>query len=730
MRLSLFVACFLIPFGSAAFAPCALAGQPAIRPSGTVSAKPAPGSEPAQESLAERKAVRGAALPELEAGETPELREIRRFEEKAFPPYGMPSLPGAEPDDAPLPLPPALKGRWGGTGDIPRELRSPDVPPLSDRSAGMSRPEWTQNLKLPEIPVRWAPQVLRYLEFFKSDNRGRAIMATWLRKMERYRAVFETILVRHELPKDLIYLAMIESGFEPGATSNKNAGGVWQFMPAVARAYGLEVSHWVDARRDPERAADAAARYLKDLYVRFGSWHLAFAAYNAGYGAILRSIARYNTNDYWELCRHEAGLPWETTLYVPKILAAAIVGHNRAAFGFADVPADPPWAYDTIQVPAGTSFAALAHGAGTRPEVIAALNPELLRKRVPPDRGPSMVRIPLGSSNLYARSVMQLRGSGERVDFVILRFGETLESVAKARGVSVRELKRLNGINDTADLRGGTTILVPARAGAPAPVAKTNEDPDDTILVAVPERVVGGNGRERVFYRTREGDTLEEIADVFHVTLDELVAWNNLDPEAKLQPSLVLQIFVPEGFDRSGVVLLDPDKVRVVTLGSQEFHDLNAARRGKTRLQYTAKVGDTLAKIAKRYGLSPGDLARINRLSATSELAEGQKIVVYSPTPELPREITESRSAAPKKPTVTRPPVLAKVGGPVPNKANPSTSSVKVASVNNGNKGSAARPAAQATANNTKAAARPNTPPAAKPRISPAAPPPTTAGKR
>jgi membrane-bound lytic murein transglycosylase D len=590
----------------------------------------------------------------------------------------------------------------------------------------MTRPEWTQNLKLPELPVRWAPQVIRYLEFFKNDARGRAIMTSWLRKMERYRAAFETILARNEVPKDLIYLAMIESGFEPGATSNKNAGGVWQFMPAVARAYGLEVSHWVDGRRDPERAAEAAARYLKDLYVRFGSWHLAFASYNAGYGAILRSIARYNSNDFWELCRHEAGLPWETSLYVPKILAAAIVGHNRAAFGFGEVAADPAWAYDTIQVPAGTSFAALARGAGTRPEVIEALNPELLRDRVPPDRGPSMVRIPLGSSNLYAQSIMQLRSSGERTDFVVLRFGETLDSVAKARGVSVRELKRLNGINDTAELRGGTTILVPARGGTPAPVASPAEDPDDTILVAVPERAAGSNGRERVFYRTREGDTLDEIADVFHVTNDELVAWNNLDPDAKLQPKLVLQVFVRDGFDSSGVALLNPDKVRVVTLGSQEFLDLEAARRGKTRLQYTARAGDTLAKIAKRYGLAPGDLARINRLSATNELAEGQKVVVYSPTPELPKEITERSSAAPKKPTPSKPPVLAKNIVPTPGKASTSHAPVKTANVSNNSKQVPTAPVSKPATNGGKPTAKP----VLKPSVPPAAAKKPAPGKR
>jgi hypothetical protein len=110
-----------------------------------------------------------------------------------------------------------------------------------------------------------------------------------------------------------------------------------------------------------------------------------------------------------------------------------------------------------------------------------------------------------------------------------------------------------------------------------------------------------------------------------------------------------LQLFVREGFDHSNVVLLDADKIRVVTLGSEEFLELEAARRGKTRLFYSARASDTLTKIAKRYGLAPGDLARVNRLSAASELTEGQKVVVYSPTPELPKEITRKITGAPPK---------------------------------------------------------------------------------
>jgi membrane-bound lytic murein transglycosylase D len=420
-------------------------------------------------------------------------------------------------------------------------------------------------------------------------------------------------------------------------------------MPGVGRAYGLEVSHWVDARRDPERAAEAAARYLKDLHVRFGSWHLAFAAYHAGYGGVLRSIQRFNTNDYWELCRHEAGLPWETTLYVPKILAAAIIGHNLKAFGFQDVAPDPPWAYDKVQVAPGTTLATVARAAGVRVDVIESLNPELVRGRTPPDRAAATVRLPSDTAATYAQAIDSSRGAADRVETVVLRFGESLDDVARARGVSLRELKKLNAIRDTGEVRAGAMVVVPAR-GAVTPPPATPDAADDEVLVAVPERSFSYEGRERVFYRAREGDTLEEIAGVFGVRVDELVEWNNVDPDAKLHPKLVLQLYVRKDFDRAGVALLDPGKVRAVTLGSEEFLALEAARRGKTRLQYVARPGDTLAKIARRYGLQPGDLARINKLSYSSELGEGQRIFVYSPTPELPREIAVGRSAPHRRP--------------------------------------------------------------------------------
>ena len=260
----------------------------ALRPPAPAQPTTSGAPDPADRSLAERRAVRGIAVDDVAATETPELREIRRFEEQAFPKPGGPETiaPGRSSEGQPAPT--SLPGEWGGSGDVPAEVRSPQAAARVDGTAPPPDSEWLRSLKLPDLPVRWDAQVLRYLDYFKSYPKGHAVMAGWLRRAGRYRELFEKTLSRQGLPEDLFYVAMVESGFDTGARSRVGAGGIWQFMPGAARAYGLEVSYWVDARRDPERAVDAAARYLKDLHVRFGSWYLVFAAYNAGYGSVLR----------------------------------------------------------------------------------------------------------------------------------------------------------------------------------------------------------------------------------------------------------------------------------------------------------------------------------------------------------------------------------------------------------------------------------------------------------
>ena len=211
------------------------------------------------------------------------------------------------------------------------------------------------------------------------------------------------------------------------------------------------------------------------------------------------------------------------------------------------------------------------------------------------------------------------------------------------------------GQNDKATDKTGDKSGDGGRQVRRATAMQRTRSDDDQVIVAVPDRVFSYEGRERVFYRTRDGDSIEEIAETFAVLPDDLIEWNNLDPTAKLQPKLILQVYVRKDFDPAGVLLVDSAKVRVVTLGSEEFLELETARRGKRRVFYTAKAGDTLAKVGRRYGLTAGDLARINRFSYNTELHDGQKIVVYSPTGDAPREVTMGLTPEAKRSDSKRP---------------------------------------------------------------------------
>ena len=367
-----------------------------------------------------------------------------------------PAVPGP-PGTAGLPAP---DGTTTTPGGVPRSSRVP-----RGAVAEADKPEWMRGLLLPDLPLRWYPRVTSYLELYKRDPRWREIMRGWLRRLGTYRAAIEAGLAREGLPPGLVFVSMIESGFTSGALSSKGAGGFWQFRPDVARAYGLEVSFWVDERRDLEKSTAAAARYLGDLHERFGNWELALAGYNAGVFAVLDSIVRYNTNDYWTLCRVEAGLPFETTEYVPKVLAVGIVAMNRQAFGFEDVVSDPPAEWELVEAPAATSFEALATRAGLTADELAQWNPIYTRRRTPPDRPPVQLRVPAGRGEKLARVFAKVRPA----DLVpaVIRPGETVARLARARRVPVARLRRLNAIADDGEVTPGTTLLCP-RPGSKA----------------------------------------------------------------------------------------------------------------------------------------------------------------------------------------------------------------------------------------------------------------------
>ena len=257
------------------------------------------------------------------------------------------------------------------------------VAPTPDVARDLS---WLRRLTMPDVPVRWDARVVRYLEFYKNNPRGRSMVAGWIKKSGRYGGAIRRILRENNLPEDILWLSLVESGFDPTIHSPAGAAGLWQFMPEGARIYGLAVDRWVDERLDPERSTLAAARYLADLHTRFGSWELAFAAYNMGYGGLLASIRKYNTNDFWELSRLESGMPLETALYVPKIVAIAIVARNRAIFGVDDVELDPAASFDKVSVRPGVSLQSVALAAGTSTDKLARSQPPAHRRPGAPAR--------------------------------------------------------------------------------------------------------------------------------------------------------------------------------------------------------------------------------------------------------------------------------------------------------------------------------------------------------
>ena len=594
--------------------------------------------------------------------DSPELRTLREAERELFPP-AMPALGMQWPTELPSPL--------SATEDAPH-VHATGLPPSPPASAppvaeGGHDLGWLSQLQMPDLPVRWDARVVRYLEFFKDDPRGRQVLAIWTRRSGRYRELVRRTLRKKGLPEDLLWLSMIESGFDPVAHSVAGAMGLWQFMPDTARAYGLPLDRWADQRLNPEAATEAAADHLGDLHRRFGSWELAMAAYNMGYWGVAGSVRKYNTNDFWVLSRLEAALPWETTLYVPKILAAAIIGRNPHVFGLDDLPMDAPLDGETIDVPPGTALSVVAQSAGCTTKELEQLNPELRASRTPPRRfrpdgrpcagaparRPSPARTTTRSGSLPGAgrrqrlALAKLRGRGSlSLERYVVRFGESLEQIAAARKVPMAKLVELNAITPGEVVRGGTVLLVPASsapaaplrgrgAAVAAPQRRAVTKDDKAAVAVVPADIFVYPDRRRVFYRVLVGDTLREIADTFHVTIDEVRRWNDLDPSARLQEGMTIQLFVPSEADLTHALVLGESDVRVLPVGSDEFFAYWESLRGRKRMALTAKSGDTLTTIGTRYGMSPGMMERINHRSRREKLASGDAVVVYAPEARL-----------------------------------------------------------------------------------------------
>jgi membrane-bound lytic murein transglycosylase D len=385
-----------------------------------------------------------------------------------------------------------------------------------------------------EVAVTWDLTVTRnervedWIDFLKGRNAERTHL--WLERSGRYGPMIQAELRSRGMPQDLLYLALIESGFSPKAHSRAAAVGIWQFIEETGERYGLEVSEYVDERRDPIEATDAALDYLEELYERFGSWYLAAASYNTGENRVDRILkereggARGDDSLFWKIAPY---LPQETRDYVPLMLAAGHIAKEPDKYGFAGLEYQDELSFESVWVPGASSFALIAQAAGTTVEDISDLNPHLIKDSTPPGRGWS-VRIPTEAKARFAATFPELyraerlalakaaeeakrAGTKHRV-----RAGETLSHLARRYDVSVTAIRSANGNIAPQRVRIGQVLTIPgAVAAARAEEAKEAES-------------------EVRYHEVKRGENLTTIARRYDLSVGELQRLNKMGSKSRI----------------------------------------------------------------------------------------------------------------------------------------------------------------------------------------------------
>lgn len=312
-----------------------------------------------------------------------------------------------------------------------------------------------------DIPVVYNASVKKWINYFL--NKGKDFFLRYTQRSGRYGPIMGKILEDHGLPRDFIFLAMVESGFNNKAKSWARAVGPWQFMPFTGKKYGLKINSFIDERRDPIKATIAASRYLKFLKNLFGSWELAAAGYNAGEGKVGRAIKRYSTENFWKL-RKGRYLKRETKNYVPKIMAMAILGKNLSSFGLQDVEFYEPLDFDEITIPGNTDLIDLSEALDVSFTEIQRLNPEILRWHTDPFKEKYILRVPVGYKKEWDRCCIQRDFPAYKFQTYTVKRRRSLKNIASRMRISVRALQELNPkISAKSRLKNGSTVKLPFR---------------------------------------------------------------------------------------------------------------------------------------------------------------------------------------------------------------------------------------------------------------------------
>lgn len=487
-------------------------------------------------------------------------------------------------------------------------------------------PEPPKTLPTTTIPLTYNEFVQKNIEFFASRPVGRKFMRVSLERTGRWFDMIKRIATQENMPPEIAHLAIVESGLSPNALSRVGAMGMWQFMQPTGEEYDLDVTYWVDERRDPEKATRAAMRFLKDLYNDLGDWHLALAAYNCGAGGVRRAIRKSGLDkpDFWQV---RPFLPRETQQYVPRFIATSLIAANREQYGFGDdsIKLHAPHEYETVTVTEAVQFAALAQCAGMSIDSLRELNPELVRKATPPS-GAYNLKVRKGAAEEFRKRYAALTEEEKR-PFITHKVGrgETLVSIAQRYGVSGAELAELNSLSGyKAKLRRGSMLRIPSTSATrqaaeqatepearptPTPATKTTETATAPATTAPTPSTTSASGTTRTHHVVRSGESLTAIARRYLVSLTDLRAWNGLTAGS--------------------------DNIRIGDTLVVAINATPAAREPKVEqlsvtrtVEHRVRKGETLQLLASRYETSIDRIRTLNRMKRNAALQLGTTITI------------------------------------------------------------------------------------------------------
>lgn len=386
--------------------------------------------------------------------------------------------------------------------------------------------ESTLKIKEYEIPIELNDLVEKHIIFFKTKGSER--YEQFLQRAAIYFPMMKQILAEEGAPKELIYLTVVESGVNPHAKSRAKAIGMWQFIRGTGKVYGLKGNSWFDERKDIEKSTRAAARHMKDLYERFGDWHLALAAYNSGPNRVKKALSKVKNGNktFWDIRKH---LPKETRNYVPAFIAATLITSAPEKFNFNPIQFNEDYTFDVVEVSGNIPLVEISGWGGIELEHLKFLNPELLRDRTPPGLLTYSIKVPKHATDLVSSRFKEVKNdiNPEKVIHIIGN-SETLVQISKQYGVTTQAILNHNKLPSNYKPRPGEELQVPVLE----PTGSTMYYSDIThygsrasLAIEVP---TNQKNLLKLNYKIQKGDSLDKIAKDFGVKVTDLKKWNGL----------------------------------------------------------------------------------------------------------------------------------------------------------------------------------------------------------